>query len=114
MRALLLALSWFASIAGLRAAVPQLLLASNLDAPFCYETGATRRWPILAAPLLEDVTCSLAASRDGNELARGPRLEFSGITVSLSRDGWLEIQSPTNSAPPAFDLEIKIEGGVAE
>jgi hypothetical protein len=115
MRALLLALSWFASIAGLRAAVPQLLLASNLDAPFCYENGATRRWPILAAPLLEDVTCSLAASRDGMEFARGTRLEFSGLIVSLSRDGWLEIRSHANAAPLTFDLEITLDrDGVSE
>ncbi|MSU51910.1 MAG: hypothetical protein EXS41_00725 [Opitutaceae bacterium] len=90
------------------------LMASNLAAPFCYEHGGTRRWPILAAPLAEDVSCSLTASHEGKELARSARLEFSGLTVSVSREGWLEIQSPATAAPLAFDLEIKLQGGVAE
>ena len=118
MRSLFLSLGLLLSVARLHAAdnAPTArLLASNLAAPFCFESGGTRRWPIFAAPLPENVTCSLAASRDGKELAHGARLEFSGIVVSLARDGWLEIQSLKNSAPPAFDLEVQIEGdGPAE
>lgn len=91
------------------------VLATNLAAPFCYEHSGTRRWPVLTTPLTEDVLCSLAASRDGKELARGAHLEFSGLTVSLSREGWLEIQSLASDAPPALDLEIKLDGnGAAE
>ena len=118
LRALLLRFGLFASIAGLHAAdkasAPQLL-PSNLDAPFCYVQGGTRRWPVLVSPFAENIQCSLIASREGKELARGARLDLSGLVVSLSRAGWLEIQSPANAAPLAFDLEIKLDGnGVAE
>jgi hypothetical protein len=92
-----------------------VLLSANLQAPFCYEHGGIRRWPILAGPLPAKVDCSLAASREGKELAHGARLEFSGLTVSVSREGWLEIQSRTHEAAVAFELEIKLAGeGVAE
>ncbi|MEQ1858501.1 MAG: hypothetical protein ABMA13_01045 [Chthoniobacteraceae bacterium] len=87
-----------------------LLPPENVQAPFCYVAGGTRSWPILTTPLPENVTCSLAAARDGKELARGARLEFSSLTVSVSRDGWLEIRSLANAAPLVFDLEIKLAG----
>lgn len=112
MKALIIGLALLWGVAGGASAAH--LLASNLDAPFCYEAGSTRRWPILAAPLREKMAFSLAASRDGKAITRGTRLDFSGLLVSLSRDGWLEIQSRTTPAPPPFDLEITLAGGAAE
>jgi hypothetical protein len=99
-----------------RAAVGNaLLLPSNLQAPFCYEHGGTRRWPAAVMPLPATIEVSLVASHEGKELARGTRLEFSGLTVSLSRDGWLEIQSRRDAAPATFELEVKVIGdGIAE
>ena len=44
----------------------------------------------------------------------GARLEFDGLIVSLSREGWLEIRSLTKTAPPAFELGITLAGGIAE
>jgi hypothetical protein len=101
-----------ASIA--RDATP-LLLPTNQQAPFCYEHGGTRRWPITSAALPAAVGASLTASREGRELARGTRLEFSGVVVSLSREGGMAIESRADAAPAAFELEIKLAGdGVAE
>ncbi|MDZ4288936.1 MAG: hypothetical protein U0984_13300 [Prosthecobacter sp.] len=108
MRALLLGFGLFAAAAGLHAA-PQML-PTNLSAPFCYDHGGVRRWPVLNSPLAENRLGTLRALREERELARGERLEFSGLVVSLGRDGWLEIQSRADAAPLAFDLEINLEG----
>src|SRR5687768_6716825 len=109
MRALLLSFGLLAFAACLEAA-PQLL-PSNLSAPFCYQHGGVRRWPILASPLPGNMKHQLKASHENKELAHGERLEIGGLVVTLSREGWLEIQSATEGKAPAFELEIKLDGG---
>ena len=74
-RALFLSLGLLVSAAGLHAAdnTPTArLLPSNLQAPFCYEPGGTRRWPILAAPLVIDLArlCLLAHRRGESGMVR--------------------------------------------
>jgi len=115
MRWLIHSLWSLAVLAAADSAPTPRLPASNLAAPFCYEHGGTRRWPVFSSPLPAGVNATLSAWRNDKELARGTRLEFSGLAVSLSRDGWLEIQSLAESEPVAFTVEIRLESsGVAE
>lgn len=99
----------FLACAGVASAEP-LLLSANLDAPFCYVQGGTRRWPVLSRPLPEDAGIELTARAGGETLDRGPALAFAGLTVSLARDGWLQVVSSRESRAPAFELEIAIQG----
>jgi hypothetical protein len=112
MRTPLISIGLCAMAAWLRAE-PQLL-TSNLTAPFCYEHGGVRRWPILASPLSDRHKHSLSAWRGDKRLAQGESLEIEGLAVTLSRDGWLQVKSAGNQTP-AFDLEITLQlAGAAE
>jgi hypothetical protein len=84
-------------LAACTASASPLLLPTNLDAPFCYVHGGTRRWPILSRPLPDGVAVELTT-----------KLELTGLRVSVSRDGWLEIVSDGKAQPLAFELEVGI------
>ncbi|MFV2067642.1 MAG: PQQ-binding-like beta-propeller repeat protein, partial [Pirellulales bacterium] len=84
------------------------LASDNTRAPFCYLQGQTRLWPILSGELSPNETFLLVARREGEVLAEGSELEFSGISVSVSPNGRLKIASAANAEKISFELEISL------
>ncbi|REJ71990.1 MAG: hypothetical protein DWQ29_22245 [Planctomycetota bacterium] len=84
------------------------LHARNLEAPFCYRAGGERSWPICDRPLNEEQSVSLAARRDGEVVAQGSPIELGGLTVTVSRDGWLHVDSKSDDDDASFELEVTL------
>ena len=84
------------------------LHARNLEAPFCYRVGGERAWPICDRPLADGQSVTLTARRDDNILAQGVSIELPQLTLTLSRDGWLHVDSGSDTDAPSFELEVTL------
>ena len=84
-----------------------ILSPRNLQAPFCYVAGGSRTWPIFCDELKPQDRLTLTARQNGRVLAEGQELRFSGLHVTVSRNGVLRVQSPSD-ATIALELELAV------
>jgi hypothetical protein len=90
---------------------PALKLNSrNTEVPFCYRVGGRRSWPIANGKLASQQSVNLKARRNGTIVSEGNELEFKGLTVSVSSDGWLHVVSSDAANSDAFQLEVTLKG----
>jgi len=87
------------------------LTVRNLDAPFCYASGAERSWRIAPQPLPASLQVRLAVFREGQLLheSAGPEVRFEDLRLSIDRQGVLHVVSQTARRP--FDLEVRLLRG---
>lgn len=79
----------------------------NIQVPFCYIAGGTRSWPILTGDI-DGLTISLKATRDDSVLSEGRRLQFSGLSICVTPEGFLQVESGDAGQRPSFDLQVRI------
>jgi len=91
-----------------------VLSPRNLEAPFPYVHGGSRRWPVLERALPPDTAITLEVKTRGPRPA-SPRTTIStqsaaptGISATLTGDGFLEVISAPDSSNEAFSVDIRI------
>ena len=68
-----------ASATNAEAGKPAVWLSErNTEAPFCYQAGGQRTWPLISGKLTADNQILLKAEQKGKLLAEGPQLDFEG------------------------------------
>ena len=87
-----------------------ILSPRNLEAPFCYVVGSSRTWPIFPCELKPQYQITLTARQNGRVLAEGQELRFSGLHITVSQAGVLEVRAPAD-ATIAFGLELAVDRG---
>ncbi len=91
------------------------LSVRNSEAPFCYLAGGERSWPFLERELPPGARFRFVARRDGETLAAGAELAFSGLSVGVGSDQKLSIAAEASRSVSSFTLEVSLtlpDGGV--
>ena len=82
------------------------LFPRNTEVPFYYVPGASRTWPIIDGELAGSV--QLTARQQDRVLAKGPKVEFHGLHLTVTRNGKLTVKSAADSKPISFELEVRL------
>ena len=83
------------------------LSARNTEVPFFYAVGGSRSWPIFSGELRDSDDIELTVRRDQAVPARGSKLRVSALRVTVSREGYLTSEAPTEATAKSL-VEITV------
>lgn len=82
----------------------------NSRVPFCFQVGGRRSWRITTSPLMQDEHVLLQVIDADQVVEEGEQIARDGLTVSVSREGRLQVDAPAGSEAVTLRLRLSIEG----
>jgi len=95
--------------------LPAAATAAELDphntrVPFCFQVDGRRSWRITTEPLQDDEHPLLQVLDAGQVVASGESLKHSGLSLSVSREGRLQVEADAGTEPVSLQLRLTLEG----
>jgi len=82
----------------------------NTRVPFCFQVDGRRSWRITTSPLLDGERVLLQVVETDRVQEAAEQIHHAGLTLSVSREGRLQVESPAGSEGVSLQLRLSIEG----